>query len=107
MMNKIKKKLQTSSGETLVETLFATVIIMFTFMFMVNSIEVAVKISGLSKKFDAPFRYYSDLNSQSIEKDDAVVTISDGIAFEYTHTVPLYKIKQEDNDKEYWYYEKN
>ena len=53
----MKRKLKSNSGESLVETLVALMIIVLVFVFLVNSIVTASTLNKTAEAIDQPFSY--------------------------------------------------
>lgn len=64
------RKLRSSSGETLIETLVATVLILLTFVFLTTSVITASKINKKVESEDVSFTYNRQEKVHKILKID-------------------------------------
>jgi len=72
MMQKIKSQ----KGDSILETLFALIIIIFSFALLANSIVISGKINAIVKKENIGFTYY-DVNIKNGKVDLGDMTNSD------------------------------
>lgn len=103
-MNTIRKKLSSSKGETILETLVALLIIVMAISFLTAAIEKSNRIVGDIKKVNEGFTYDGE-----IVGDLDLEIIDDEMMIDSERYVTVYKVKQfegaEDNNLYYYYYE--
>lgn len=90
----MKQKLKNNSGETLVETLFALLVVVLAMTMLAGSIVSAARINKSAEDLDTAFRITNDGKSGSV-----TVTHSSG---EKT-LIPI-KAYQTDDENKYCYY---
>lgn len=94
-------RLRDESGETIVETLVATVIVTLTFVFLTNAIVTAARINDKIRNEDVSV----DLSRAATDGSPKTVTVSDGHVSVRTDKVQKYVIREDDGGERYAYYE--
>lgn len=77
LIDKIKAKLSSASGETLVETLVSALIMGFVMLMLCTAIVAAAKVNAAVDIEDTSFDYAATQEGKTVTSVDMVVTIGD------------------------------
>ncbi|MGN1141649.1 MAG: hypothetical protein ACI4TF_10635 [Oliverpabstia sp.] len=97
----MKRKIRSKSGETLVETLFAMLVVVLAVTMLAGSIVSAAKVNKGTKDLNTAFTMDQ---TTVITTEQVKITHIDGATVSES-SVKAYK-SQDDNKNEYCYYEK-
>lgn len=92
----MKRKLKSQSGETLVETLFALLVVVLAFTMLAGSIVTAARVNKGAQELEPAFR----LEGQKVTKVKVRITHKDG----KTSEVPVDHAYRTDDENKYCYY---
>lgn len=98
----MKKKLKSTSGETLVETLFAMLVIVLAVMVIAGGVVTAARINKKAKDLDTTFQMSNVVTVTEEAKTE--VTITHGSV--EPDEVPIDAWQTNDNNKYYYYSKK-
>lgn len=92
----MKRKLKSQSGETLIETLFALLVVVLAFTMLAGSIVAAARVNKGAQELEPAFR----LEGQEVAGVKVIITHKDNT----TSEVPVHHAYRTDDENKYCYY---
>lgn len=103
----MKKKLKSTSGETLVETLFAMLVIVLAVMVIAGGVVTAARINKKAKDLDTTFQMSNVVTVTDEAKPEVTITHGSVEPDKVPDKVSIDAWQTNDNNKYYYYSKKN